>query len=136
MITIVDPPDDNSIFPSFPLTSSSCAACFSKADPLGRGFRFGAGDPMGLCTVPGSDVFRGGGISAVRDLRVEEVDAVALGVDPRRSPNAIANGAEPCLRRGSSALVEDDCGCCAACVESPGMAEACLPNSPPPDMAN
>jgi len=97
----------------------------------------GAGEAIGLCTVPGSDIFRGRGVSTVSDRRVEDVDAVAAGVDPRRSPNAIANGAEPCLRRGSCVSFDDDCGCgccCAACVESPEMAEdRLLPNSPPPD---
>ena len=131
--TIVEPPD-KSIFPSFPATSSSCAACFSKADPFGTGFRFGGGVPSGLCTVPGSDILRGEGMSAVSDLRDAAVDEEeAAGVDPRRSPSTVASGAEPWRRRGSeeeaSPSVDADGGWG---VERPGMAEARL-KSPPPD---
>jgi hypothetical protein len=94
-------------FPSLPFNSfPSSEFGLSKADPLGSGFRFGErGD--GLCTVPGSDVFRAGlwcCTSIDRDLLGPAApdEDEAAGIESRlMRPNALTRGAEPWRRRGS-----------------------------------
>ena len=67
----------------------------------------------------------------LEDVRFE----VATGVDPRlEKPKAVANGAEPCLRRGSEVSSEGaaEVDCC--WDGKAGMADGLL-NSPPPDIS-
>jgi hypothetical protein len=71
----------------------------------------------------------------VNDLLEDVAFEVVTGADPRlENPKAVANGAEPCLRRGSGlsseGAVEVDC-----CWDGDtGMFDGLL-NSPPPDIS-
>ena len=106
---------------------------------MGSGFLLGD-KSEGLYTIPGSDIFLGGGKSTVSPRLELEASAAPIAAEAeslRPRLNVVVtfvNGADPCRRLGSSDSlgVVDEVGVVDRWVEErPGTADRLLPNSPP-----